>query len=49
MKKIGLLILIVAVSVVLSIGSAALAADKVKWRMGTTWTPAINLYVGEKP
>ena len=48
MKKIGLFIIICTVSVVLAIGSAAFAADKVKWRMGTTWTPAINLYVGEK-
>jgi TRAP-type mannitol/chloroaromatic compound transport system substrate-binding protein len=24
------------------------AAEKVKWRMGSTWTPAINLYHGDK-
>jgi len=24
------------------------AAEKVKWRMGSTWTPAINLYYGDK-
>ena len=24
------------------------AVEKVKWRMGSTWTPAINLYYGDK-
>ena len=48
MRKIGLFVIICTVSVVLAIGSAAFAADKVKWRMGSTWTPAINLYHGDK-
>ena len=48
MRKIGLFVIICTVSVVLAIGSAAFAADKVNWRMGSTWTPAINLYHGDK-
>ena len=48
MKKIGLFVIICTVSVVLAIGSAAFAADKVNWRMGSTWTPAINLYHGDQ-
>lgn len=48
MRRIGLFILIGAVSLVLAFGSVALAAEKVKWRMGSTWTPAINLYHGDK-
>jgi TRAP-type mannitol/chloroaromatic compound transport system substrate-binding protein len=48
MKKIGLFALITIICFGLSFGSSALAADKVKWRMGSTWTPAINLYHGDK-
>ncbi|MGD8257267.1 MAG: TRAP transporter substrate-binding protein DctP, partial [Desulfobacterales bacterium] len=48
MRKTGIVILIFAISMVLAVGSVALAADKVKWRMGSTWTPAINLYHGDK-
>jgi TRAP-type mannitol/chloroaromatic compound transport system substrate-binding protein len=48
MRKFGLLTLITLVCFGLSFGSSALAADKVKWRMGSTWTPAINLYHGDK-
>ena len=48
MKKLGLLALITIICFGLSFGSSALAADKVKWRMGSTWTPAINLYHGDK-
>jgi TRAP-type mannitol/chloroaromatic compound transport system substrate-binding protein len=33
---------------VLAFGSFSTAADQVKWRMGSTWTPAINLYHGDK-
>ena len=32
---------------VLALGSTAFA-KQIKWRMGSTWTPAINLYVGDK-
>lgn len=32
---------------VFALGSTAFA-QKFKWRMGSTWTPAINLYVGDK-
>lgn len=48
MKRIGMYMLIFAVTLVLGFGSAAMAAEKVKWRMGSTWTPAINLYHGDK-
>ena len=48
MKKFGLLTLVSAVTLVLAFGSFAIAAEKVKWRMGSTWTPAINLYYGDK-
>ncbi len=48
MKKFGLLTLITIICFGLAFGSSALAADKVKWRMGSTWTPAINLYHGDK-
>ena len=48
MKKFGLLTLITIICFGLMFGSSALAADKVKWRMGSTWTPAINLYHGDK-
>ena len=49
MRKIGLFVIICTVSVVSGYSDPpALAAEKIKWRMGTTWTPAINLYVGEK-
>ncbi|UCF90876.1 MAG: hypothetical protein JSW39_21720 [Desulfobacterales bacterium] len=44
MRKIGLFAIIGAISVVLAFGSSAFAADKINWRMGSTWTPAINLY-----
>ncbi|MGD9064889.1 MAG: hypothetical protein PVI42_12240, partial [Desulfobacterales bacterium] len=48
MKRFGILTIIGAITLVLVFGSFALAADKVKWRMGSTWTPAINLYHGDK-
>ncbi len=48
MKKITLLALIGAIAMVLALGPTAIAGDKVKWRMGSTWTPAINLYKGDK-
>jgi TRAP-type mannitol/chloroaromatic compound transport system substrate-binding protein len=48
MKKFGLFLFICGLFVVLSFGSTAFAADKVKWRMGSTWTPAINLYHGDQ-
>jgi TRAP-type mannitol/chloroaromatic compound transport system substrate-binding protein len=48
MKKITLLMLVSAVFMVMALGTTAIAAEKVQWRMGSTWTPAINLYYGEK-
>ena len=48
MKKIAFFLFIVGLAVVFAFGSTALAAEKVKWRMGSTWTPAINLYHGDK-
>jgi TRAP-type mannitol/chloroaromatic compound transport system substrate-binding protein len=48
MKKIAFFLFITALAAVFAFGSTALAAEKVKWRMGSTWTPAINLYHGDK-
>jgi TRAP-type mannitol/chloroaromatic compound transport system substrate-binding protein len=48
MKKIVFFLFIVGLAVVFAFGSTALAAEKVKWRMGSTWTPAINLYHGDQ-
>jgi len=47
MKKISLILMIGAIIMVVALGSTAFAAGKIKWRMGSTWTPAINLYKGE--
>jgi TRAP-type mannitol/chloroaromatic compound transport system substrate-binding protein len=48
MKKIVFFLFIVSLAVVFAFGSTSLAAEKVKWRMGSTWTPAINLYHGDQ-
>ncbi len=48
MRKITMCFMVAAIAVVLAMGSTALAGPKVKWRMGSTWTPAINLYHGDK-
>ena len=48
MKRIGLFVLIAIVCAGSMLGPSASAAEKVKWRMGSTWTPAINLYHGDK-
>jgi TRAP-type mannitol/chloroaromatic compound transport system substrate-binding protein len=48
MKRCGILTIISAITLVLAFGSFSTAADQVKWRMGSTWTPAINLYHGDK-
>jgi len=48
MKKIAFFLFIASLAAVFAFGSTALAAEKVKWRMGSTWTPAINLYHGDK-
>ncbi|MBW1788546.1 MAG: hypothetical protein JRK53_18310 [Deltaproteobacteria bacterium] len=47
MRRFKLLTFVAAITLVLAFGSTALA-KKIKWRMGSTWTPAINLYVGDK-
>jgi TRAP-type mannitol/chloroaromatic compound transport system substrate-binding protein len=47
MRKIRWLVFLVAIVMVFSFGSAVFA-EKTNWRMGSTWTPAINLYVGDK-
>jgi TRAP-type mannitol/chloroaromatic compound transport system substrate-binding protein len=46
MKKIALLVMVCAL--VLAFGATAMAGPSVKWRMGSTWTPAINLYHGDQ-
>jgi TRAP-type mannitol/chloroaromatic compound transport system substrate-binding protein len=48
MRKFTLLVMISAIAMALAFGSTAFSADKIKWRMGSTWTPAINLYHGDK-
>jgi TRAP-type mannitol/chloroaromatic compound transport system substrate-binding protein len=48
MRKIALLVFVVAIALVFALGSTALAGPKYKWRMGSTWTPAINLYKGDQ-
>jgi len=47
MKKIKMLMFLGVLATVLAFGTTALA-KKIKWRMGSTWTPAINLYYGDK-
>ena len=47
MRKIKLLMFLCAITMVLAFGTTALA-KKIKWKMGSTWTPAINLYYGDK-
>jgi TRAP-type mannitol/chloroaromatic compound transport system substrate-binding protein len=46
MRKIALLAGIFVM--VLAFGTTAIAGPKVNWRMGSTWTPAINLYHGDQ-
>ena len=48
MKKFGLILLIFVMAAALTFGSQAVAADQFKWKMGSTWTPAINLYKGDQ-
>ncbi len=48
MKRFKLFMFLSVIAVVFAFGATAIAADKVKWRMGSTWTPAINLYHGDK-
>ena len=47
MRRIKLLMFLGAISIVLVFGSTAFG-KKIRWRMGSTWTPAINLYHGDK-
>lgn len=47
MRKIKLLMFLGAITMVFAFGTTALA-KKIKWKMGSTWTPAINLYYGDK-
>jgi len=47
MRKYKSLIFVAVIAVVLAFGSTALA-KKIRWKMGSTWTPAINLYKGDK-
>ena len=48
MKRRKFFICTIVICMVLAFGATSFAADKVKWRMGSTWTPAINLYHGDK-
>ncbi len=45
MKK--TLVFVGIIALILAFGSTAMAGPKVKWKMGSTWTPAINLYHGD--
>jgi TRAP-type mannitol/chloroaromatic compound transport system substrate-binding protein len=47
MKKIKMVMFLGVLATVLAFGTTALA-EKIKWRMGSTWTPAINLYKGDQ-
>jgi len=47
MRKIKMLMFLGVLTTVLAFGTTALA-KKIRWRMGSTWTPAINLYKGDK-
>ncbi len=47
MKRIGLVAVLATLTLVLALGANASAAT-IKWRMGSTWTPAINLYHGDQ-
>ena len=42
-----MLMLLGAITMVFAFGTTALA-KKIRWKMGSTWTPAINLYYGDK-
>jgi len=48
MRKITLILFLLTIAVFLTFGSTAFAGPSVKWRMGSTWTPAINLYHGDQ-
>ncbi|NCO60339.1 MAG: ABC transporter substrate-binding protein [Deltaproteobacteria bacterium CG23_combo_of_CG06-09_8_20_14_all_51_20] len=47
MKKIKMLMFLGVLTTVLAFGATALA-KKIQWKLGSTWTPAINLYYGDK-
>ena len=47
MRKIKMLMFLGVITTVLAFGTTAMA-KKIRWRMGSTWTPAINLYYGDK-
>ena len=48
MRKITLILFLFTIAAVLTFSSMAFAGPSVKWRMGSTWTPAINLYHGDE-
>jgi TRAP-type mannitol/chloroaromatic compound transport system substrate-binding protein len=48
MRKITWILFLFTIAVVLTFGATAFAGPSVKWRMGSTWTPAINLYHGDE-
>jgi len=43
-----LFIVVLAGSLIFGALGTSIAADKIKWKMTSTWSPAINLYYGEK-
>ncbi|MEJ2586367.1 MAG: TRAP transporter substrate-binding protein DctP [Deltaproteobacteria bacterium] len=47
MRKIKWLLFLAVIATVFTFGTSALAGEKVNWKMGSTWTPAINLNKGE--
>ncbi len=48
MKKVAVISTLFVFVFFVALGSYALAGPKVRWRMGSCWTPAINLYHGDK-
>lgn len=47
MRKNKWVVFVCIIALVLAFGTAA-SAKKIRWRMGSTWTPAINLYHGDQ-
>ena len=48
MKRTGLLICTIAICTVLAFGATSFAADKIRWKYTTTWTPSIQLIEADK-
>ncbi len=48
MKFRKVLVVLGIIALAVAVAAPAIAGPKVRWRMGSTWTPAINLYHGDK-